>query len=110
MQVFLFLVFQSTNRTLLKWLKLWDTVVFGKAKTKSKVNEKKKQKIEEKKFKGKAPEVSDELDEHDRPFHKVVLLHGPPGLGKTTLGHVVARHCGYNVVEINARSVLQKKV
>ena len=30
------------------------------------------------------------------------LLHGPPGLGKTTLAHVVASHAGYNVVEINA--------
>ncbi|KAL6340721.1 hypothetical protein AAG906_021259 [Vitis piasezkii] len=25
-----------------------------------------------------------------------------PGLGKTTLAHVVAKHCGYHVVEINA--------
>jgi len=32
-----------------------------------------------------------------------MLLAGPPGLGKTTLAHVVAKHCGYNVVEINAR-------
>ena len=28
---------------------------------------------------------------------------GPPGLGKTTLAHVVASHAGYNVVEMNAR-------
>ncbi|KAJ6713084.1 P-LOOP CONTAINING NUCLEOSIDE TRIPHOSPHATE HYDROLASES SUPERFAMILY PROTEIN [Salix purpurea] len=26
----------------------------------------------------------------------------PPGLGKTTLAHVAAKHCGYRVVEINA--------
>ena len=30
------------------------------------------------------------------------MLYGPPGLGKTTLAHVVANHAGYNVVEINA--------
>ncbi|XP_047324218.1 chromosome transmission fidelity protein 18 homolog [Impatiens glandulifera] len=33
---------------------------------------------------------------------KILLLCGPPGLGKTTLAHVTARHCGYRVVEINA--------
>lgn len=30
------------------------------------------------------------------------MLCGPPGLGKTTLAHVVARHAGYRVYEINA--------
>ena len=29
-------------------------------------------------------------------------MYGPPGLGKTTLAHIVAHHAGYNVVEINA--------
>ncbi|XAR62771.1 hypothetical protein NMG60_11017642 [Bertholletia excelsa] len=36
------------------------------------------------------------------PDQKILLLCGPPGLGKTTLAHVAARHCGYRVVEINA--------
>lgn len=30
-------------------------------------------------------------------------MSGPPGLGKTTLAHVVARQAGYEVFEINAR-------
>lgn len=34
---------------------------------------------------------------------QVALLSGPPGLGKTTLAHVIAKHAGYNVVEINGR-------
>ncbi|GLT97836.1 hypothetical protein SLE2022_153820 [Rubroshorea leprosula] len=36
------------------------------------------------------------------PEHKILLLCGSPGLGKTTLAHVAAKHCGYRVVEINA--------
>ncbi len=38
-----------------------------------------------------------------RPFHKVLLLAGPPGCGKTTLAHIAAAHCGYRALEINAR-------
>ncbi|RRT82594.1 hypothetical protein B296_00019687, partial [Ensete ventricosum] len=30
----------------------------------------------------------------------VLLLCGPPGLGKTTLSHIAAKHCGYCVLEV----------
>ncbi|KAH8240882.1 hypothetical protein KR026_006667 [Drosophila bipectinata] len=42
------------------------------------------------------------VDTLGRPMQKVALLCGPPGLGKTTLAHTIARHAGYNVREINA--------
>ena len=42
------------------------------------------------------------LDEEGRPVHKILLLSGAPGVGKTTLAHVAAKHAGYRVVEINA--------
>lgn len=48
-------------------------------------------------------------------WHQVIMLCGPPGLGKTTLAQVVARHAGYRVYEINASddrsaSVLRKRM
>ncbi|XP_070580731.1 chromosome transmission fidelity protein 18 homolog isoform X2 [Ptychodera flava] len=92
----------GTNRTLLHWLKLWDHVVFGKEKKAKPRNppEQKKQNKFQKKW--QQDNVFEELDDQDRPVQKVALLCGPPGLGKTTLAHIIAQHAGYNVVEMNA--------
>ncbi|KAG2455611.1 chromosome transmission fidelity protein 18 homolog isoform X2 [Polypterus senegalus] len=116
-----------TNRCLLKWLKLWDTVVFGKEKSawraKPSVPENrqpfKQQKEQQQKWKTKT-QITEEileadLDQHNRPKFKVALLSGPPGLGKTTLAHIIAKHAGYNVVEMNASDdrsaeAFQKKI
>lgn len=72
---------ESTNRVLLRWLKLWDKVVFNiRPKLKSiKINEKKIGNNNFNKF--KRQELSLELDEDGRPQYKVALLCGPPGLG-----------------------------
>jgi cytidylate kinase len=45
----------------------------------------------------------DEDEKDKRPKVKVILLCGPPGLGKTTLAHVVAKHAGYNPIEASER-------
>ncbi|KAK3859648.1 hypothetical protein Pcinc_034261 [Petrolisthes cinctipes] len=96
---------ESTNRMVLHWLKLWDKLVFGVDK-KPKKQEKKKKDFQKDKFNkfGKkfGPEVIEELDDQNRPMQKVLLLAGPPGLGKTTLAHVLGRHAGYHTLEINA--------
>ena len=75
---------ERTHRTVLRWLKGWDPIVFpGSNRPKPK--------------KAAFDEVTEE-----RAQRKIMLLTGPPGLGKTTLAHVCARQAGYEVVEINA--------
>ncbi|XP_039935138.1 chromosome transmission fidelity protein 18 homolog [Hirundo rustica] len=102
-----------TNRCLLKWLKLWDTVVFGKDRAGKRPKpgpaahaQLGHPKEHPSKWKTKVQLTEEileaELDQHKRPKYKVALLCGPPGLGKTTLAHVIARHAGYNAVEMNA--------
>ncbi|XP_953274.1 replication factor C, putative [Theileria annulata] len=45
---------------------------------------------------------SNYLDKYEEPEHRILLIGGPPGVGKTCLVNVIAKHCGYNVVEINS--------
>uniref|UniRef100_A0A2I3GTW6 Chromosome transmission fidelity protein 18 homolog n=1 Tax=Nomascus leucogenys TaxID=61853 RepID=A0A2I3GTW6_NOMLE len=103
---------QFTNRCLLKWLKLWDLVVFGHERParKPRPSVEPARVCKEATAPGKwksHEQVLEEmleagLDPSQRPRQKVALLCGPPGLGKTTLAHVIARHAGYSVVEMNA--------
>ncbi|KAM4064692.1 ATPase family associated with various cellular activities (AAA) domain-containing protein [Hirsutella rhossiliensis] len=76
----------GTNRMVLRWLKRWDSLVFpGAVKAKH----------------SRRPGSMHRVDE-DKPHRKILMLTGPPGLGKTTLAHVCARQAGYEVLEVNA--------
>lgn len=41
---------------------------------------------------------------------RAIMIHGPPGIGKTTAAHLVARLEGYDVVESNASDTRSKKL
>ncbi|KAF2154356.1 hypothetical protein K461DRAFT_223778 [Myriangium duriaei CBS 260.36] len=82
-----------THRTVMHWLKAWDPIVFPGSSRRSNNHK-------------KAYQADAEQKEH----RKVLLLTGPPGLGKTTLAHVCARQAGYEVTEINASDERSKDV
>ena len=97
---------------ILSWVKSWDYVVFGKelhSEAQSALSTKqlniaaaKKRKRVFNQYEADFEDKILELDQHNRPKIKVCLISGPPGLGKTTLAHIIAKHAGYNIIEMNA--------
>ncbi|GME42565.1 ATPase AAA+ type core [Neofusicoccum parvum] len=86
---------ERTHRSVLRWLKAWDPIVFpGSARPKPKL-----------------AKSYDQANADDEFAHrKILLLTGPPGLGKTTLAHVCARQAGYEIQEINASDERSKDI
>ncbi|KAL2256559.1 hypothetical protein VTK26DRAFT_1488 [Humicola hyalothermophila] len=100
-----------TNRQVLRWLKRWDPIVFPHAANKHKPSarrraEQQQQQQQQQRQQGQGQHP----DESEKPHRKILMLHGPPGLGKTTLAHVCARQAGYEVMEINASDERSKDV
>ena len=98
---------ERTHRSVLRWLKSWDPIVFPGVSI-----------PQQSKFKAgnRSNDNQSGWDKEEQlSQRKILLLAGPPGLGKTTLAHVCARQAGYKVQEINAsdersRDVVQGRI
>ena len=95
---------EKTNREILTWMKSWDEIVFQRKfhvptiqvapqflKSSNKVN----------KPTLKEEPLYIEVD-YVQSKHKILLISGAPGIGKTTLANVIATHCGYEPIVVNA--------
>lgn len=82
---------ERANRFALRWLKHWSTAVYGEDISK-----------ELSELKGYKRDENAEADPFNRPFKRILLLHGPPGVGKTSTAHLITKLLKYDAIEINA--------
>lgn len=93
---------EQTNRKILHWFKQWDRVVFQKNFKPITVNNSTTNLTSSTSSTSSSSSFSRFQDPFGRPQRKVLLLSGPPGLGKTSIAHIISKMCGYDLMEINA--------
>lgn len=88
---------ERVNRNVLIWLKEWSGTVFGEKFTNPLPRVRYQRNAT-----GASVAVTDIVEPKDRPDHLCILISGPPGIGKTTLAHIIAKQAGFQAVEFNA--------
>lgn len=78
---------------------MWDHIVFNKRMPEKQVVHNPDPTFGASKFPSKT--LDQEYDSYNRPKQKIALLCGPPGLGKTTLAHVLAKHAGIQKLAVS---------
>lgn len=76
---------ERVNASILKWLGDWTYAVKGGKLIDSNTYDR-----------------SMHVDPLKRPRKKILLIHGPPGIGKTTIAQCVCKQLGYQIQEINS--------
>jgi chromosome transmission fidelity protein 18 len=87
---------ERTNREVLRALREWDPYVFKR-------DPPPRPQFYAQQQTGKENDDFKNNPKDKRPDerNRVILLSGSPGVGKTTLANIVARHCGYRPMEVN---------
>lgn len=78
-------------RMISHWLQRWSGVVFNTEYEYNQLNQH-----------NNSHNIQNNVDQLGRPYRKILLVSGPPGIGKTTTVHLIAKQLGYNVEELNA--------
>ncbi|KAK4052399.1 DNA replication factor C complex subunit Rfc1 [Microbotryomycetes sp. JL201] len=84
-----------------RWLEAWPVLACGVRKTDADFRRNRPKSLKSD-FKKPGPDAMGGF--------RCVLISGPPGIGKTTSAHLVAKLQGYDVLELNASDVRSKKL
>jgi chromosome transmission fidelity protein 18 len=104
---------EKINREVLSWIKEWDPLSFPSAqKSKPAAAATMLSPLMQKPQSAEAAGGMAMSKKALRPEKEslLLMLSGPPGSGKTTLAHIIARHAGYEPMEINASDDRSPKI